>query len=79
MALQEFTQNVSIHNTMPDEPPYAPDEIKDIFDSAPELIKTWINETLIPYINELEAKVPKITSGTDAPSGGNDGDIYLRY
>lgn len=23
--------------------------------------------------------VPQITSGTDAPSGGNDGDIYLQY
>jgi hypothetical protein len=23
--------------------------------------------------------VPKITSGTAPPSGGNDGDIYLQY
>jgi hypothetical protein len=27
----------------------------------------------------LNAAVPVITSGTAAPSGGNDGDIYLQY
>jgi hypothetical protein len=27
----------------------------------------------------LNAVVPVITSGTAAPSGGNDGDIYLQY
>lgn len=28
---------------------------------------------------EVENKIPTITSGTDNPSGGSDGDIYFKY
>lgn len=28
---------------------------------------------------KVEVVVPLITSGTTAPTGGNDGDIYLQY
>lgn len=33
----------------------------------------------IDTLQSAVAAIPKITSGTAAPSGGNDGDIYLRY
>ena len=28
--------------------------------------------------NEIKAKVKNITMGTEAPSGGEDGDIYIQ-
>lgn len=29
--------------------------------------------------NEVTAKIPKITMGTENPSGGSNGDIYIKY
>ena len=38
-----------------------------------------VNESLDELNNSLDTKQNKITSGTATPSGGNDGDIYLKY
>lgn len=38
----------------------------------------WFDGTTIQSFL-LAGTIPTITSGTAAPSGGNDGDIYLQY
>lgn len=52
-----------------------------------KVIKTYVDENVSSIesdIEDLQEDIennyqPKITSGTSDPSGGNDGDIYLKY
>ncbi len=60
---------------------------KALFDKSSSDLKTYINDTLTTEVDSalgtinstLSAKQKTITSGTAAPSGGSDGDIYIQY
>jgi hypothetical protein len=77
MALSDYTDDLNIITALQVDPTEDGPALQAKFDEGPNKIKTWIRNTLIPHINS--DKQDKITSGTDAPSGGSDGDIYLRY
>jgi hypothetical protein len=42
--------------------------------------KAWFRNLIKPYLTIIKSNFNrKITSGTAAPTGGNDGDIYLQH
>jgi hypothetical protein len=42
--------------------------------------KKWFRDLIKPYLTIIKSNLgPKITSGTAAPSGGNNGDIYIQH
>lgn len=52
MAIAKFTDNVKVHENLPDQPNdidgYSAEQIKELFDRPGVLIKQWINEVLLP-------------------------------
>ena len=81
--LTNLTASVNNIQALSDEPSndgLTAAELKAKFDKAGADIKTFINDSLI---NELEQAFttlqPKITYGTSDPSGGSNGDIYIKY
>ena len=53
MALTKLTENLNVHQSLPDKPALTAEEIKQKFDEAANKIKTYINETLDPEIDAL--------------------------
>ncbi len=53
MALTELTSNLNIHQSLPDKPALTADELKEEFDKAGNLIKEYLNGTLISELNEI--------------------------
>lgn len=53
MALTELTANLNVHQSNPDKPAMSATELKRNFDSAPNSIKEYINETLLPELNTI--------------------------
>lgn len=53
MALSNFDGNLNIISVLDDQPALSASQLKTKFDEGTNLIKTWINSTLIPYINAL--------------------------
>lgn len=53
---------------------YSKSDIDDMFSG---LSTTYYNKTQVDNI--AATLQPKITYGTATPSGGNDGDIYIKY
>ena len=53
MALTQLTENLNVHQSLPDKPALTSEEIKQKFDEAANKIKTYINETLTPEIDTL--------------------------
>ncbi len=53
MALTELTSNLNIHQSHPDQPALTADELKEDFDKAGNLIKEYLNETLLPELNGI--------------------------
>lgn len=53
MALTELTSNLNIHQSHPDQPALTADELKEDFDKAGNLIKEYLNETLLPELNVI--------------------------
>ena len=53
MALTELTANMNIHQSLPDQPALTADELKVEFDKAANLIKEYLNETLLTELNGL--------------------------
>lgn len=52
MELTKFTKNVSNHQFLPDKPALTASELKELFDKAPEDIKDYLNDSLLPELNE---------------------------
>lgn len=59
MSLTKFTGNVSNHFSQPDKPAMTASELKLLFDKAPEDIKKYLNDVLIPEIDAILAKTLK--------------------
>ena len=111
MALPQLTENLNIIQSLPNKPTEEASELKIKFDEAGNIIKVYLNDTLLPAIetlitdskttieNTLESestvkalsalqgknlkdligtKQDKITYGTEIPTGGSDGDIYIQ-
>ena len=55
--------------------------IRDTDSSATGIVSTLVvtDGTLTITDSTATVNVPRITFGTAAPSGGNDGDIYLQH
>ena len=53
MALEKLTEDVSVHQTLGDEPNeengLTGDDLKKLFDKPAEIIKAFINNKLVPY------------------------------
>ena len=112
MNITKFNNNLSVISQLEDTPPLTSAELKAKFDEGCKVTQNYINNTLIPEIEEgLKAvgedvptvvdnlnsddpaaalsaaqgrlldqtKQNKILFGTEEPSGGNDGDIYIQY
>lgn len=111
MALPELTENLNIIQSLPNKPTEEANELKIKFDEAGNIIKVYLNDTLLPAIETLisdsktpientlesestvkalsalqgknlkdliEQKQDKINYGTEIPTGGSDGDIYIQ-
>lgn len=112
MSITRFNNNLSVISQLDDTPTLTPTELKAKFDEGGKVTQDYINNTLIPEIEEglktvgedvpavvdnlnsddpkaaLSAaqgrlldqnKQKKILFGSDEPSGGEDGDIYIQY
>lgn len=53
MTLTELTANLNIHQSLPDKPALTADELKEEFDKAGNLIKEYLNGTLISELNGI--------------------------
>lgn len=53
MALTELTANLNIHQSLPDKPALTADELKEEFDKAGNLIKEYLNDTLLSELNGI--------------------------
>lgn len=58
MELTKFTKNVSNHQSQPDKPALTATQLKALFDKAPEDIKDYLNNTLLPELEEFLNKIP---------------------
>ena len=61
MALTKLTENLNVHQTLPDKPNLASDELKKTFDSAANKIKEYINEILTEQLDEKINSMENIT------------------
>ena len=52
MNLPIFTENVNVHQSLPDQPTLTAIELKKKWDEGASKIKAYINETLLPALNE---------------------------
>ena len=52
MSLTKFSKNVSNHQSQPDKPALTASELKELFDKAPEDIKDYLNNTLLPELED---------------------------
>ena len=115
MSLPQLTENLNIVQSLPNKPTQEANELKIKFDEVGNIIKVYINGTLIPAIETLvqnsisSAKTPIenslesestikalsalqgknlkdlldtkqniISYGTEPPTDGSDGDIYIQ-
>lgn len=111
MALPQLTENLNIIQSLPNKPTQEASELKIKFDEAGNIIKVYLNDTLLPEIEKsisnaktpiensltsestikalsalqgknlkdlIDTKQNKITYGTEIPTGGSDGDIYIQ-
>lgn len=60
MALTKLTENLNVHQSLPDKPALSATELKQAFDSAANAIKTYLNETLT---DELDTIITSLSSG----------------
>ena len=62
MALSKLTANLNTHQSQPDQPSLTSEELKQLWDEAPNAIKDYINEILTVELDKLiETKVSKVT------------------
>lgn len=90
MKLTKLTADLAVIAKLPDSPTETAASLKAKFDQGPQAIGSYINYTLLPELEGLAAAVDeavalvdgkqeRIAVGTAEPSGGADGDIYIRY
>lgn len=91
MKLTRLTADLAVITKLADSPTETASELKAKFDQAPRAIGDYLNKTLLPEVEEALALIdertqlladstqPKIGMGASVPSGGNDGDLYIRY
>ena len=61
MALTELTANLNTHQSLPDQPALTAEELKQLWDEAPNEIKNYINQVLTKELDSILAnKVDKI-------------------
>lgn len=60
MSLTKLTENVNVHQSLPDKPTLSAAELKQAFDSAADTIKTYLNTTLS---SELDTIIANLQSG----------------
>lgn len=62
MALSKLTANLNTHQSQPDQPSLTSEELKQLWDEAPNEIKAYINDILTVELDRIiESKVTKIT------------------
>lgn len=94
MKLTKLTADLSVIAKLPDSPTETAASLKAKFDQGPKAIGDYLNQTLLPQLDDslaavesaveeavalIDGKQNKITVGTSAPVGGSDGDIYIWY
>lgn len=70
IKLPEFTENVNIHQSLPDQPTLTPTELKIKWDEGVSKIKTYINDVLLPNLKnglaeEFEAEHTSIMNAVN--------------
>lgn len=60
MSVSKFNENVNNHQSLPDQPNLTSTELKQLFDKAPNDIKTYLNNVLTA---EIDALISNIQSG----------------
>ena len=111
MALPQLTDNLNIIQSLPNKPTQEASELKIKFDEAGNIIKVYLNDTLLPEIEKsisntktliensltsestikalsalqgknlkdlIDTKQNKISYGTEIPTSGSEGDIYIQ-
>ena len=111
MELSRLTDDLAVISKLADSPTETAAALKAKFDQAPRAIGAYLNDRLLPEIEEalalIDGRTPvvidhldstdttaalsaaqgrmldqnkqnKILVGTDAPTGGVDGDVYLQ-
>lgn len=66
MSLSNFTENLNIHQSLPNQPALSPEELKQEFDKAANLIKAYLNGVLLPQLNEAIASLQEKGSSTES-------------
>ena len=90
MNLTKLTADLAVIAKLPDSPTETAASLKARFDQGPRAIGDYLNGTLLPELDRaltaveeavalIDGKQDRITVGTVAPTGGQDGDIYLWY
>ena len=90
MKLTKLTADLAVIAKLPDSPTETAASLKAKFDQAPRAIGDYLNQILLPELDEalsaveeavalIDGKQDRITVGTSAPAGGADGDIYIWY
>lgn len=61
MSLSKLNENLNVHQSQPDQPSLTGDELKMLWDSAPNAIKNYINDVLTVELDKLlSSKVSKV-------------------
>ncbi len=61
MALAPFTKDMNIISALSDEPTQTAAELKAKFDEGGAAVKAYLNETLRPFAEGLEAAIPDVS------------------
>ena len=82
MALTKLTENLNVHQSLPDKPALSADELKIKFDEAPNKIKDYLNETLVKeldsIVSSLQTKDTNIEKiATDGKKIANDASTSI--
>ena len=59
MAIEQFVKDMNIISALADEPTQTATELKAKFDEGGNALKTYINNTLKPYLDGMEDQIPK--------------------
>lgn len=67
MQINKFTENVNIIQSLDNQPTISAEELKKKFDEASGMIKTYINDTLIPSVEDFSEDLEtKLTQKIDS-------------
>ena len=78
MGFTKISKDMGIITVLQDTPSLTASELKGKFDEGGKALKEFLNNTLIPEIEDaVDGKQSKIIICQGEPSGGNDGDIIV--